>query len=307
RGASLARLVWLTRDGRVEPILPQPRSFAFARLSPDERRIAVIVVDNRKSDAWIYDIGQGTFSRLTTTGTVTSVDWTPDGSQVVFTTLGESSEIEVWSRPATGGTEARQLLKHGGGTVTVAVSPDGKSLLLTAIPRLDWDVYRVSLDSAPVARPYLATGAHERAPRFSPDGHWVALTSDESGQDEIYVRSYPDPSSRIQISVGGGSEATWSRDGSLVYYRSGRALLAARVSRSSGFTLVGRDTVIGMAGTLSDFTGVQNGDFSGAYQPSRDGRRFLAILSDRNEFQLVVSPNWITELRRRVAEAGARP
>ncbi len=305
RGASLGRLVWLTRDGRTEPIMAQPRSFGYARLSPDERRIAVAVVENLKSDAWVYDIGLGTYSRLTTTGTVNSVDWTSDGAQVVYTTLGASSEIEVWSQPASGGTQASELFKQGGQTGAATISPDGKSLLLTTIPGIDWDVYRVSLDSPRVARPYLATSAQEHAPQFSPDGHWVALTSDESGQDEVYVRSYPDPSSRIQISVGGGAEPMWSRDGNVVYYRSaGGALLAARVSRAAGFALVGRDTVIGKTG---NFAAVQGGYFSGSYQPTRDGRRMLAIVSDRNEFELVISPNWLTEFRRRVAEAGTQP
>jgi hypothetical protein len=126
--------------------------------------------------------------------------------------------------------------------------------------------------------------------------------SDESGRDEVYVRSFPDPSSRIQVSVTGGEEPVWSRDGSRLYYREGTALLAARVSFSPTFTLLARDTVL-----ASSFAGGNlGGYFSGSYQPARDGTRFLAIVPDKNNFQLVVSPNWISELRRRVAESRGR-
>jgi thioredoxin reductase (NADPH) len=124
-----------------------------------------------------------------------------------------------------------------------------------------------------------------------------------SGQDEIYVRSYPDPSSKVQISVTGGEDPAWSPDGSRVYYRAGSALLDARVSFAATFTLLGRDTVVPGFGSLS---GGVTGVFSGSYSPARDGTRFLALVPDKHDYQLVVSPNWITELRRRVAESGGR-
>ncbi|MGN6393639.1 MAG: protein kinase domain-containing protein [Gemmatimonadales bacterium] len=304
RGGALSRLVWIGRDGRAEPLTSRSRAFTYVRLSPDERRVAAVIAENLKTDVWIYDLGQKTFSRLTTAGTVTSVDWTPDGSGVVFTAQGTRSPIAVWSQSASGGTQAKELSTEGGQTASVTTSPDGKSLLLTTIPQLTWDLYRVSVDSPGVMRPYIATSAQEHAPRFSPDGKWVAFASDESGQDEVYVRSYPDPSSKIQISVGGGFEPMWSPDGNRVYYRSGTALLAARVSRASGFSLAGQDTVIAYGFTTGT---LQGGYFSGTYQPSRDVKRVLTIQADRNDYQLVVAPNWIAELRRRVAEAGSRP
>jgi tRNA A-37 threonylcarbamoyl transferase component Bud32 len=303
RGGALGKLTWVTRDGRTQPVSPQPRGFTFVRLSPDERRIAAVVADNQKSDVWIYDLTLGTFSRLTSAGTVGSVEWSADGSRVMFTAAGRESRIVVWSQPASGGTQAEELAEYAGQTAMATRSPDGKSLLVNSIPGITWEVLSVTLDSAHVVRNYLATGAQEHAPQFSPDGKWVALVSDESGQDEVYVRSFPDPSSKTQISVGGGFEPVWSRDGSRLYYRAGTALLSARISLSPGFTLLGRDTVLAAAGLTSTFL---NGYFSGTYQPTRDGKRILAILPDRDEYQLVVSPNWITELRRRVAESGGK-
>jgi Tol biopolymer transport system component len=298
-GGALGKLVWVSLDGRSEPVLAQPRGLAFARLSPDERRIAVVVSDDQKSDVWIYDLAFSTFSRLTSIGTVFSAEWSADGSRVLFTSVGEEAGYAVWSQLAAGGTRAEKLFEHGISTTMATMSPNGKALLLNSLDGDTWGIFRVPLDSERVARSYLTTGAHERAPRFSPDGKWVALVSDESGQDEVYVRSFPDPSSRIQISVAGGSEPVWSGDGSRLYYRSGSLLLAAKISLSPSFTLLGRDTAL----TNANFVGSY---FSASYQPVRDGRRILAILPDRDDFQLVVSPNWITELRRRVAESGGR-
>ena len=127
----------------------------------------------------------------------------------------------------------------------------------------------------------------------------MALTSTESGTPEVYVRSYPDPSSRIQVSVGGGFEPVWSPDGRRLLYRSGQALMSARVALEPEFRLLGRDTVMAAMPGNGNF-------FSGTYAVTRDGKRILAIAPDRDDFQLVVSPFWITELRRRLAEVGAR-
>jgi len=178
------------------------------------------------------------------------------------------------------------------------MSPDGKALLVNSIDGDTWSIFSVPLDSGRVARSYLTTSASEHAPQFSPNGKWVAVASTESGRDEVYVRSFPDPSSKIQISVAGGGEPVWSRDGSRIYYRSGSLLLAAKLSFSPTFALLARDTVLSNAAFGSYF--------SGSYQPARDGKRILAIQSDRDDFRLIVSPNWITELRRRVAESSGR-
>jgi serine/threonine-protein kinase len=180
------------------------------------------------------------------------------------------------------------------------MSPDGTSLLVGSLRESSWDILRVPIDSVQAVRSYVATRAQETSPQFAPNGRWVAFVSDESGRNEVYVRSFPDPSSRIQISVTGGSEPSWSRDGSRLYYRSGRSLLSARVSFTPTFTPLSRDTL------LSDVPFLGNDFYGPSYDVTRDGRHVLGNVSDADDYQLVVSPNWITELRRRVAESGGR-
>jgi Tol biopolymer transport system component len=268
----------------------------FPRLSPDGRRIAVVVSQDGKRDVWIYDLALATFSRLTSGGTVTSAEWTADGSRVLFAATGQEARGTIWLQLASGGSPAEQLFESPFLTPVATISPDGRSLLVASL-RESWDVFRVALDSERVARPYLTSGALESEPRFAPDGRWVAVTSDESGQSEVFVRSFPEPASKIQISVAGGSEPVWSRDGTRLYYRSGSALIAARVALAPTFTLLARDTVLSEAPLLG-------APFSADYDVAGDGSRILAILPDRDDYGLVVAPNWITEFRRRLTESG---
>jgi Tol biopolymer transport system component/tRNA A-37 threonylcarbamoyl transferase component Bud32 len=292
RGDTRGTLAWIGLDGKATPVLPGSRTIYDIRLSPDERRIAVVVAEGQQSDVWIYDRTLSTFSKLTSAGSVTSVDWTADGSRVVYAASGEAEQGAIWSQPASGGSPAEKLFEQPFLTPGATVSPDGKSLLLTALWETGtWDLLRVPLDSDHVARRYLASPDNEFTATFSPDGRWTAVETDESGRHEIYVRSFPDPSARIQISVSGGTGPRWSPDGTRLYYRAGQALLAARISLVPTFQVLGRDTVLA------------NGFGATVYDVTRDTRRFLEVLPTSNDFQLVVSPNWITEFRRRVAES----
>jgi Tol biopolymer transport system component/tRNA A-37 threonylcarbamoyl transferase component Bud32 len=297
RGGARRMLGWVSPGGQTEPLLKQPGAYQLPRLSPDEQRVAVVVYDGRQSDVWIYNRTLSTFSKLTSSGTVTSANWSADGRHILFTAAGEEARSAVWWQLAAGGSPAEKLTQNIYLTPDAAISPDEKSLLLTSLRETSWDILRIPLDSGGVERRYLNSPAIEGAPRFSPDGKWVALTSDESGRNEVYVRSFPDPSSKVQVSATGGAEPSWSPDGRRLYYRSGSFLLAARVAFTPTFTLLGRDTILSNARMAAP-------NFFGAnYDVTRDGKRVLAVLTGADDFQLVVSPNWITEFRQRVAES----
>ena len=297
RGGAQGTMVWVSPGGGTVPVLPQARSYALPRLSPDGRRIAVVVADDRKGDVWIFDLALGTFSRVTSAQTVTSVEWSADGSHILFTAAGKEARGAVWSQLASGGSAPEELFETPLLMPLATMSPDGRSIVGNSLQG-SWGLFRVPLDSQRVARGYLTPDANVTAPRFSPDGKWVAFSSDESGQREVYVSSFPDPSAKMQISVSGGDEPTWAADGRRLYYRAGPQLLAARVALSPTFAVLGRDTV------LSNSVTAGTRYFGANYDVTRDGKRILAILPDRDDYQLVVSPNWITELRRRVAESG---
>jgi serine/threonine-protein kinase len=282
----------------MRPATQEVRDYAGISLSPDGQHIAAVISDERGRDLWIYDTGLGTLARLTSTGKVISADWTHDGRSVVFLAPDSASHATVvWMEALAGGSPPRKLFAEPGIADAATVSPDGASLMLGAFRSTwrNWGLLQVSLDSTPVARPYVASQFYAQQPRFSPDGKWVAYFSNETGRQEVYVRSFPDPSSRVQISVGGGAVPEWSRDGSRLYYLASPdrvVLLAAHLTYSPNLHVTGRDTVVSAVPGLALAVG---------YGVSPEGKRMLAVDPVSNEFQLLVSPNWITELRRRLA------
>ena len=296
--ARLAHLMWVGRDGVSRRITPELRDFSGARLSPDGQRIAVIVSDGPKSDVWIYDLDTGTLSRLTTAESVSSVEWTRDGSRVVYSAVGDGSSGAVWAQSIGGASAPEKLVETPGLSTGADISPDGRSLLLQVGVQTGWDLQRVTLDSSHAFRDFAASRtAGEFAPRFSPDGRWAAFVSTESGVFEVYVRSYPEPTVKVQVSVGGGSSAVWSPDGTRLYYASGTAIIAARLATRPGMRVLSRDTVFRqVAGAADGFGGA-------SFDVSPDGSRIVIARSESTAYPLVVVPNWLTEFRERMAAA----
>jgi Tol biopolymer transport system component len=295
RGNVQSQLSWLSHDGSSrQTILPGMRSYFQPKLSPDGRRLAILVAENQRTDVWIYDFVTTTFSRLTNSGTITSATWTADGSRLIYAGRGESERTAFWRHSASGASPPEKLKEVGELAPSMALSSDERSLVYQAYHNNTWDLFHARLDSSPVTVSSLvSTSANEYQPQFSPDARWVAFLSDESGRNEVYVRSYPDPTSRVQVSAEGAQEIVWSRDGRLIYFRSGTALMTATVELSPAFRVVRRDTLL--------TTQLPNGSIFGAsYDVARDGR-IVTLFSDRNNFELVVSPNWITEFRQRIA------
>ena len=298
RGGTRSQLAWVSRDGTYKAIMKDSRSYESPRISPDGRRIAVVVGARDQSDIWVYDTETGTFSRMSSVKVASSPSWSPDGSKVFFAGLGDKQLYAIWSQQADGGAPAEKVLDTNL-TASVAVAPDGLSVLYTSYNNNSWDIFRARLDSAPVGVMYIGGRENESAPAFSPDGRWVAIVSDESGRSEIYVRSYPNPSARVQISAGGGTEPAWSRDGAVLHYRSGADRLSVRISTTPMVRVLSRDT------SMTQMSSLVTGALNSPYDISRDGR-YLGLVSNRDDYQLVVVPNWRAELEQRLAASGKK-
>ena len=160
------------------------------------------------------------------------------------------------------------------------------------------NVYVVPLDGSGEATPLFATPAIETGGYVSPDGRWIAYTSDELGRPEIYVRPFPDVDTGGQwlLSTNGGNEAAWSPDGREVYFRSGNQMMSVPVDTTTTF-------VHGAPQVL--FQGRYDTHDARNYEVARDGR-FLMVKDatpiDRvlERQQLVLVQNWFTELERLV-------
>ena len=299
RGGTSSRLAWIAKDGTRTPVFNDVKRFGAPRLSPDGNSIAVTVDDRGKLDVWIYDLVGRTFSRLTSTKGAAFPQWSADGSRVFYVGLSEDDRFSIFSQSADGGTQAEKIVDAPGPITSLAVSPDGKSILFTAYTNNSWNLYSASPGTASQSRAYLTEGYNETGPAFSPDGKWVAMSSDQSGRSEVFIRSYPTPSARLQVSASGGDEALWSRDGTRVYFRSGAVIIAATLATSPSVRVIARDTV------LTDMGSISTAGNGVGYDVARDGR-FLGRLTNRDDYQLVVVPNWRAELAQRLASAKRR-
>ena len=292
-------LVWVDRNGDVEPLEAPPRSYWSPRLSPDGNRIALHAYTNMLTQIWVYDVARNTVS-LVSPEPGASPGWTPDGTRLVYSSApgdsgGSYSEL-IWSA-ADGREGAQRLLRAEAGVQQGSWTPDGK-LLAYAVGAAageigSRDIWVIEPQSDGVGRVILDASADEYQPRFSPDGRWLAYVSNQSGIDEIYVQPFPGPGQRIQISNAGGKEPVWSRDGAELFYRSQvpRQVMAVRIH-------TGEQLIVSRARALFDDLYVTS--TSGSMDVGPDGR-FLMLRRDTEERtelydEVRIVLNWTHEL-----------
>ncbi len=224
------RFVWLDRSGKQVGTLGEPGDYIGARLSPDGKTMVVSradQMDNSKADLWVMDAQRGTMSRFTFQPTpgAYSVAWSPDSTRLA---VGEfASKVQIMSL-------------NGGGTPATATedkisaifdwSPDGHTILVGRQNSVTgWDIYTLSVSASQHLSPLLNSRFDEQAARVSPDGHWLAYISNQSGRFEVYVVPFPAGSGRWQLSNNGagGGYMAWSRDGKQLYFRDASNMLSA--------------------------------------------------------------------------------
>jgi hypothetical protein len=286
-------LVWVDRNGREEPAVPA-RAYGRPgpRLSPDGRFVAVVM----EEQIWLYEFARETFSRFSLEGSSNiGPAWTPDGARIAYSSNQEGTQNLFWkATDGSGGAERLTVGQHQ--RYVGSFSPDGRLLVFPEIhPETLYDIWVLRLDDFD-EEPFLRTPFTDAAPRFSPDGRWLAYVSDESGQMEIYVQPYPGPGGKWQVSGNGGLEPVWNPTGRELFYREGDKMMAVDVDTDPTFS-AGKPRVL----------------FEGSYRPtsgtlpnydvSPNGQRFLMI-QESGEAQAIreihVVLNWSQELKRLV-------
>lgn len=243
------RLVWVDRFGRVEPALDVPRHFLFPKLSADGTRAAVVVWD-RTYDVWTADLPKGTLSRVTFGGAHSSRPvFTPDGRSLVFASWRPGLAAVLWETPLDASLPPRRLLAaEANDQRPCSISPDGRHLVVnefTPLGRSDLRVVALPEATAPAgdavgpgvgeAEDLLSTPSIERDAEFSPDGRWLAYVSNESGQEEVYVRPFRGGGGRVVVSHGGGSWPVFARKGRELFYRHGRKVYSVSYDLAPDF------------------------------------------------------------------------
>jgi len=299
-------LIWVDREGR-EQALPLPeRQYYGPRLSPDGSRVAVTVYDGRSSDLWVYDVASGAGLRLTrleaTADAILVPVWTPDGERIIYRAPGSG---DLWWTAADGSGAPEPLFEDpGSDEAGTSVSPDGRTLVFSRIldppQNLHREVWQLPLEGARTPAPLLSGEFAYANSEISPDGRWLAYTSNESGQFEVYIQPYPGPGAKTPVSIGGGGELVWAPDGRELYYRVGTRMMVASVQTQPTLR-VSQPRVL--------FEGSQytvSGGGARQYHVAPDGR-FLMIRPGETPTSaggapqydhFVVVENWFDELRR---------
>jgi len=312
-------LVWVGRDGNEEPIEAEADGYYHPRISPDGTQIASSITNGQTADIWIWHLVRKTKTRLTfNTADDLMPLWTPDGKRIAFYSQRETGMGAYWK--AADGTGKTEPISPLSGAIQAQIpsswADNGKTMVIADITAdslsgislniIPFDIAALSMEGDEDRRLLLHEKYSEVQPRVSPDGSWLAYTSDESGRNQIYVRPFPDvEEGRWQISTDGGDSPLWAPDGGELFYRSADAVMAVSVETEPAFSFETPVTLfqgeyVGASFALLRFE-------MNPWDISPDGKRFLMMKGNQISTTETISPrriniilNWFEELKDRV-------
>jgi Tol biopolymer transport system component len=302
-GGGGSQLAWFDRNGKLLGFLGDRAPYSTPYLSPDGKRVAVIIFDPRirTRDLWIYEIARGLRTRFTyDPADEREAAWSPDGSRIVFNSR-RKGHFDLYQKASNGAGSEELLLESNLHKYPTSWSPDGRFLLYDCFdPKTqtnDLWVLPLSVDRESRIRPgqpfpLLQTDANESHGQFSPDGRWIAYQSNESGRFEIYVIPFPGPGGKWQVSTSGGAWARWPRDGKeIIYWAPDHKLMAVEV-KSKGATLEVR--------AVRPLFEVHPQRWFFFYDVTADGQRFLVnTMGDQRGWSTItLVQNWTADLKR---------
>lgn len=272
------------------------RRFWVPRISPHGRTIAFGAYENAANlgaDLWTYDLKTGTDQRLTTGGW-TGRDfndpvWSRDGRWIAFdgldTAAGDQSK-SLYTMPADGTGKPQLIPTPLGQNWPTDWTPDDKYIVFTHnVANRPASIWMVLSDGKGEARPIVEATFDALGGRVSPDGHWLAYQSNETGQDEVYVQPFPAPGPRVRVSTAGGSAPSWMREGRELAYRalgSTEPLLGVELTLGAGVGIGTRRVLLRDADIIA--SGLA------PYDVTSDGRRVVVIIAppSPNRFAVVL-------------------
>jgi Tol biopolymer transport system component len=296
-GSADANLVSVSRAGEAEPLVAETGRYRRPRVSPDGNRVVVEVAAagqgstaNGTVDLWMVNRSAGTFNRFTFGSTNGDPAWTRDGRRVAFARLAKDGSFDIYWQPADGSGSAELLYEAPGSQWPYGFTPDGKTMLFDEmVGGAPIRIATVTVPGGKSAKLAMESGFSNRLGELSPDGKWLAYTSTESGRTEVYVRAFPGPGGKWEVSNNGGDQVLWNPNGRELFYRDGAKVIAVSVSTSPTFEVLKRtvlfDDRFATAGTLN-------------WDVFPDGNHFVMVRPVDRDAKLVVTVNWLAELKR---------
>jgi Tol biopolymer transport system component len=293
RGAARSQLNWFDRNGKLAGAVGIPARFGNVNLAPDGKSVAVDEIDRdgRHVNIWIHSLKDQTARRLTFSLAADQLPvWSPDGKRVIFGS-NQKFHFTLYQKNSDGSGSQDEIVDLGVPQQGIwDWSRDGKYILLVKNTEL---IYMSMTDKQ--AKPFLQTKASVRNAQFSPDGRWVAYSSNESGTWEVYVSPFPSANSKWQVSAG-GEEPRWKRDGKELFYLSAEGKMMAVPLKTGDSFEAGPAVALFQTHTRQP---VSLWD-AFSYDVSADGQRFLinTKVDDPNPAPLSIVLNWASEMEK---------
>jgi len=294
-GLQLAsELVWFDREGKRIGTVGKPGTFFDLSLSPDERRVAVTQTSPQGTgDIWIHELIRDSASQFTFGPEFNdSPVWSSDGSRIVFRSIHEGSQFIYQKGSGGAGKEERLLQMQSSGGV-LDCSQDGRFIIYGAFdPKTKSDLWLLPMTGDHKATPLLQTEFNETQGQFSPDGRWLAYTSDESGAAvQVYVQPFPASGDKWPISNSGGWQPRWRGDGKELFYVApdGQLMVVAILAASNNTHFKASVPQLNRGQSYWFF-----------YDVTADGRRFLinTLPAGGTQSAINVVVNWQAGLKR---------
>jgi Tol biopolymer transport system component len=290
-------LAWFDRSGRKLATIGEPGDYSTPDLSPDDKRIAVSMRETTQgnTDIWIFDSVRSAWSRFTFDASNDRAPlWSPDGSRIVFASAARGL-LDLWEKPSAGTGEPQLRVSTAEEKFPTDWSRDGRFVVYhTFRGKGAWDIWVAPMDGG---KPFLflATRFTEVQGRISPDGRWMAYSSDESGRYEIYVTDFPEKRGRWQLSTNGGLQPSWRGDGKEVFYVTPDQALMS-VALRGGETFEAAPPVALFKTNFPPWVPA----YWRYYCPTRDGQRFVvtALVPEASASPINVVLNWTASLKK---------
>ena len=300
-------IYWMDREGKFTPMRERMGSYLFPTFSPEGKRLAVQIRDSGGSDIWVYQWERDLLTRITFGSQSNSPIWTRDGQRITYSSSEKGGAYGLYWTRADGAGDALRLTARGKHKRANSWSPDDKTLAFMQLnPDTSWDIMTLSIEGDPKSgwkvgepRPFLSGPFIEQDAAFSPDGRWLAYASDETGKLEVYVKPFPGPGGRWQISAGGGSSPRWSRSSKELFYRAADQRIMVTTYATTGDSFDA-----GKAGLWSPSQFGSGGPTSN-FDLHPDGKRLVVLKAPSGVENAPVNKvtfffNFFEELRRKV-------